>query len=240
MSDTVIREVTQNVWTFSRPFYLFSWVPVGGRSTAVRLSNGGVWVFASTPLTPETKAKLDEIGPVKYILGPNAVHNLFLGDFKKAYPEAKVIGVEAHLAKEHLKDVKFDGAYGKDPSGTKYGFEDEIQTCYFSGFANTDVAFHHKSSSSLIVADLLLNLPCNEQFSKSTSSGRIPLIGNIGPHSWLVKNFLWRKGVDKEAMKRDAKTVAGWDFTRIIPCHGDVIEKDAKKAWETAYEYYLQ
>jgi hypothetical protein len=57
-------------------------------------------------------------------------------------------------------------------------------------------------------------------------------------------------------MKRDAKTVSGWDFTRIIPCHGvlmficcgpgntdspnkDVIEEGGKKAWDDAYSVYL-
>ena len=41
------------------------------------------------------------------------------------------------------------------------------------------------------------------------------------------------------AMKRDAKVVANWDIERIIPCHGDVIEHDAKTAWAEAYKYYL-
>jgi hypothetical protein len=48
-----------------RPFARFGMIPVGGRSTAIRMTDGGVWVMASTPLTPETKAKLSEIGPVK-------------------------------------------------------------------------------------------------------------------------------------------------------------------------------
>jgi len=38
---------------------------MGGRSTAIRMKNGGVWLLASTPLSPETKAKLDELGPVQ-------------------------------------------------------------------------------------------------------------------------------------------------------------------------------
>lgn len=62
------------------------------------------------------------------------------------------------------------------------------------------------------------------------------------------------------AMKRDAETVAGWDFDRIIPCHGvspaykcllysqayalmhstqDVIERNGKEAWREAYKWYL-
>ena len=38
---------------------------MGGRSTAVKLSAGEVWVLASTPLDSETKTKLDELGDVK-------------------------------------------------------------------------------------------------------------------------------------------------------------------------------
>jgi hypothetical protein len=57
-------------------------------------------------------------------------------------------------------------------------------------------------------------------------------------------------------MRRDAKTVAGWHFEKIIPCHGvssfdyyfvsslqhnfqDVIEKDAMQAWRHLYKFYL-
>lgn len=47
------------------PFALYGWINVGGRSTAVKLAGGGVWVIASTPLSSETKAKLDELGPVE-------------------------------------------------------------------------------------------------------------------------------------------------------------------------------
>ena len=48
------------------PFSRFGILPVGGRSTAIKLSSGDVWVLASTPLTLETKAKLNELGPVKF------------------------------------------------------------------------------------------------------------------------------------------------------------------------------
>ena len=37
---------------------------------------------------------------------------------------------------------------------------------YFSGFRNKDVAFFHVDSKSLIEADLLFNLPANEQVGR--------------------------------------------------------------------------
>lgn len=95
-----------------RPFNLFNKLPVGGRSTAIKLNDGSVWVVASTPLTDSTKSKLQELGEVKcvwllamqirssrsnpfggrYIVAANAFHNLYLKPFKEAYPSAKVIG----------------------------------------------------------------------------------------------------------------------------------------------------
>jgi len=238
-SDIVIRQVTPEITTFSRPFLRFGFLPFGGRSTAVKLQNGDVWVLASTPLTEETKSTVDKMGPVKYIMGADAVHHLFLADFKKAYPAAKVIGVEPLVAKKRAEGLTLDGAYGADPSDTKYGFEDEIKACYFTGYSNKDVAWLHVTSKTLIEADLLLNLPATEQYSKVKKSAKVPIIGKLDPHGNLHKRFVWGQGKDKDAMRRDAKTVAGWDFDRIIPCHGDVIETGGKKAWETTYGKYL-
>lgn len=89
-TDTLLgrSQVTKGVWTFSwqvvysvvicayspkcaiSPFSRFGLIPFGGRSTAIKLSNGDVWVMASTPLTAETKAKLNELGPVKSVVLP--------------------------------------------------------------------------------------------------------------------------------------------------------------------------
>ena len=45
----------------------------------IKLSNGDLWVTASTPLDSATKSKLEDLGGrVKYIVGLDAVHNLYL------------------------------------------------------------------------------------------------------------------------------------------------------------------
>lgn len=240
MSDTVIREVATGVWTFSRPFNRFGFFPVGGRSTAIKLSSGDVWVLASTPLNDETKTKLTELGPVKYIVSPDAEHHFFLAEFHKAYPEAKLIAVENVVNKKTKEGLKFAGFWADNAREPTFGFEDDIKACYFSGFKKRDVAFFHPASKSLIEADLVFNLPGTEQYSKSSSSGRIPFISKMNPYSGVAQSMAKGAADDKEAMKRDAKTVDEWDFERIIPCHGDVIENDGKKAWRAAYKLYLQ
>jgi len=240
MSETVIRELAKGVWIFSKPFSRFGVIPFGGRSTAIKLSDGGVWVLASTPLEAETKAKIDELGPVKFIVGPDEGHHLYLGEFKKAYPDAKLIAVEEAIQKHQGEDIKFDGSWGKDAPDTKYGFEDDIKWCFFPGFTTKEVAFFHKDSKSLIEADLLFNLPPKEQYSKSKKMTFPLLSGFINPWSYAHKRVVWLAGKNNlEAMKRDAKTVAEWGFERIIPCHGDVIEQDGNKAWRETYKWYL-
>lgn len=49
-----------------RPFARLGIFPMGGRSTAIKLRQGGVWVLASTPLTQDTRNKIDELGEVKW------------------------------------------------------------------------------------------------------------------------------------------------------------------------------
>jgi hypothetical protein len=239
MSETVIREVTKNVWTFSRPFTRSGFIPFGGRSTAIKLRDGGVFVMASTQLDAETKAKIDELGPVQYIVGINAVHYLYLGEFKKAYPTAKLYApVEATQVPE-TKGLTFDGAWGRDPAGTTYPFEDEVKAVHFSGYKNKDVVYYHVDSKVLLEADLIFNLPATEQYSKTKMSGKFPILGSISPSSWLQQKSVGGLGVDKEAMRRDAKTVAGWDISKIIPCHGNVIETDGTGAWKKGLKPFL-
>jgi len=171
----------------------------------------------------------------RYLVGPDNVHHIFLSEYKKAYPDAKLLGVAELVDKQ--KDLTFDGVWGRDPPETKYGFEDEIKSCHFTGFKNQDVAFYHPATKVMVTADLIFNLPATEQYSKSKSSGKTPV--SMGPTGWIHSRLVSSLGLNKEAMKRDAQTVAGWDIEKIIMCHGDVIEKDGDKAWRAAYKFYL-
>lgn len=203
-TPTVLSSPHPQVRCFSRPFSRFGILPVGGRSTAIKLqqppNENAVWVLASTPLDEPVKESLKELGgEVKWIIAPDAVHSMFTEEWSKAFPEAKCIGVEGLEAKR--PNIPWAGIYGKDREGTTYGFEEEIQARYFPTFANKDVAFHHIASRTAIVADLLFNLPAKEQYlgspSKSPSSPVPFLTGmsqKFNPFSGLHSTFLWNAG----------------------------------------------
>ncbi|TDL23529.1 hypothetical protein BD410DRAFT_787372 [Rickenella mellea] len=242
MADIVAREVTTNVWTFSKPFLRANFLPFGGRSTAIKLTSGDVWILVSTPLSPETKSTISSIGPVKYLVAPDLVHNLYLAEYATEYPEAKVYGppgLPEKLAKQG-STLKFTGVFEPtSATSPQHGYENDIEARLFSGHQNKEIAFLHKPSRTLIEADLVFNLPGKEQYSKSKDKSRVPLIGSLGPHSWLHPWLTRFTSTNKVETKRDASAVAEWDFDRIIPCHGDVIETDGKNAWKAAFSPFL-
>ncbi|MBW0499039.1 hypothetical protein O181_038754 [Austropuccinia psidii MF-1] len=244
MSDIVIREVVANtILTFSKPFKRLGLVPIGGRSTAVKLSNSTVWLLASTPLNDETERKLEQLGPVKYIVVVDLEHTLFTPQYAKAYPQAKIFGPEGLAQKLGLNVLEWTRDQNPLDCVDDSVLKNEIKAEYFDGFVNKDIAFLHVPSKTLIEGDLLFNLPPTEQYSKSPESAT-----NIWskffafkPNSIFHQRFLYNiAATNKKAMARSAFKVSRWDFDRIIPCHGDVIETGGKTAWRDAFALYLK
>ncbi|MFM7427859.1 MAG: hypothetical protein ACKO7W_23145 [Elainella sp.] len=88
-------EVTANVWTLEaqervgyrppmQPRY-----PYSHRAVVLRLSDGSLFVLSPIQLTPEIRAEVDALGTVKFLVSPNHLHHLYLGDWSQAYPDAK-------------------------------------------------------------------------------------------------------------------------------------------------------
>ena len=95
---------------------------------------------------------------------------------------------------------------------------------------------------------MMFNLPAKEQFSRTgenPSSGIftklfIGLQNTVGTAQWQ-KRFLWyaASAGDRQSFNESAKRIASWDFDRIIPCHGDVIESGGKGIFNKVFEWHL-
>jgi hypothetical protein len=74
--------------------------------TVIRLGNGGLFLHSPVPLDGALRAALDQLGQVRAILAPSKAHHLFVDDYVKEYPEAKLHGAPG--LPEKRKDLKFD------------------------------------------------------------------------------------------------------------------------------------
>ncbi|KAF2132491.1 hypothetical protein P153DRAFT_413990 [Dothidotthia symphoricarpi CBS 119687] len=248
-SDIVIRDLFPGVTTFTTPFNRFApfgyrkFVAVGNRATAIRLHDNRMLLINPIQLSNSVREKLIQLGGV-HLVAADLGHHMYIGEYLKVWPDATTIGVPGLEGKR--KDVKWDFIYSeKNRSPEKVlGFAEDMETVLFEGFITYCVAWYHKPTKTLVQADLMMNLPCTEQYKPSSSEQDIfsrEFAKRAHPRSvWFKRLIYYIASVDYQLMRRDAKRVAEWDVESIIPCHGDVLEADGNRAWAQTYEWFLQ
>lgn len=254
----VIRQITPSITICSAPFARFGRLKIGGRGTIVRLQSGALAVFSPVALTPEVRSTVEALGnDVRYLSALDYEHHIFLSDWAAAYPGAKLLGVEG-LAEKRAKSSNHKAgtdfahtwtAQNKTDLKVDPDFDAEFEVEYVHSHANKELVFYHKPDRTLIEADLMFNLPANEQYSRSGEDPRggvltrlfIGMQNTVGTALWQ-KRFLWyvASAGDRDGFARSVKRIDGWRFERIVPCHGDVIETGAKDIYRKVMQWHLQ
>jgi hypothetical protein len=120
------------------------------RMVVVRLADGGLWLWSPVEMAVALEGEVRALGPVRHIVSPNKLHYLFLGEWQAAFPEAKLWGTAATIAK--CRELRFAGPLTDDPPADWQGQIDQFH------FANSpivaEVIFFHRVSRTAIIADL--------------------------------------------------------------------------------------
>lgn len=217
-------------------------------------------MFSPVALTEATKAKVAELGgDVRYLVALDFEHHIFLSEWAKQYPNAELIGPEGLQEKrekqndERIGKEKFAVVFKKD---TKHSikisdeFDADFDYEYVDGHANKELVFNYKPEKVLIQADLMFNLPAIEQYSKvpesekKNASGIADKIFNglqntEGEAKW-IKRFNWYLGAkDRSSFNKSINVIKTWDFTTMIPCHGETIQGNAKATFLKVFDWHL-
>ena len=228
---------------------------------SVKLSSGNLAVFSPVALTDAVRAKVAEMGgSVSYIAALDFEHHIFISEWARAHPGAKIIGVEGLPEKrakqqqddEKIGDEKFDVVFTKDKKHETHiseEFDADFQYEYVDGHANLELVFLYKPEKVLIEADLLFNLPATEQYSKVPEAERPSggILGKVfegvqsneGEAKWL-KRFNWYLSKDRTSFNESMKRINEWDFVTMIPCHGDVLEGNGKETFRRVFDWHLK
>lgn len=199
------------------------------------------------------------MGEVKYLAALDTEHHIFLGDWHKAFPNAKVIGPEGLEDKrEKQKNDKVPihhTWHSKDAQTVKIDaeFDADFDYEYVHSHVNKELVFNYRPDRTLIQADLFFNLPANEQYSiAGPNKTRVDASSGFFTGIWAKfnntqgsmvgqKRFIWYliSAMDRSNYNKSISKIAGWDFDRIIPCHGDVIETNGKGVFQTLMSWHL-
>ena len=131
----------------------------------MRLQSGTLAVFSPTALTPEVRSTVELMGKVGYIAALDYEHHIFVTDWAKAFPSAKLLGVEG-LPEKREKDQatagnKFQYVWtqkNKTDLRVDPEFDEEFDYEYVGSHANKELVFLHKPDKTLIEAEYVYSL----------------------------------------------------------------------------------
>ena len=221
------------------------------------MKSGFLAIFSPVSLTPEVRETVaSQGGNVRYIIAPDMEHHINVTAWKRTYPGAEIIAPEGLWEKRQKQNPNananeaFDHIFTRDNASQKSistDFDSEFDTEYVYGHVNRELVFLHKQTKTLIEADLLFNMPAKEQYSRVPPDARKDSILDRVFSSLMMipslsqRRFAWYllSTADSKAFTKSIRRIDRWDFDRLIPCHGDVIETGAKGAFEDVMAWFL-
>lgn len=255
-SSMIFRRITPNILTCSTPFNRFGRIKIGGRGTIVKLANNSLAVFSPVALTDKVKAEMSEqLGStdIRYITALDQEHHIFLESWHKAYPSAKILAPETlpeYRDKQKYFKLPAENLvlFKKDDKSTSVdeAFDAEFDMEYVHAHGNKELVFNHRPSRTLIEADLIFNLPAHEQHGKEATSGLLTRffssLNNTQGDGASQRRFIWYgiSAGDRKGFAESMARIQKWDFEKIVPCHGDVIETDGKGIFEKIMKWHLE
>ncbi len=188
------------------------------RMTIVKRADGGLVVHAPMACDDATMEQIEALGPVAYILIPNGLHRLDAPNFRKRYPDAKLLCPIG--SKKRIEEVvAVDGTYEDFPA------DDSVTIQYLDGMNRLEGVLFVTSGAetSIVFNDCLFNMPHGKGFGGFV----IRLMGSSGgPKVTRIMRMMAIK--DKKALRTQLESLADTTgLCRLIPGHGDVIEEGA-------------
>lgn len=227
MQGSALTRLHQDLWIATRPLKLIVG-DVGCRMTVIRLPGDELFLHSPVALDEPTRAALDQLGTVRWIVGPSKVHHFHLGDYVRAYPGAALVGAPG--LPEKRPDLRFDHLLHETSS---LRFDGVVERRLFEGAPMmNEVVFFHPPSRTLLLTDLAFNLPDGARNEARLFHWLVGATGRFGPHRIV------RLGIrDRAAARRSLEAILRWDFDRVTVAHGDVLETGGKAALRRAFAY---
>ncbi len=210
------------------PLRLFG-LHLGCRMTIIRIWNDQLLLVSPTPFSQDLANELAEWGRVSYIVAPNLFHHLYVGDYLRAYPEAKLYAFE-ELAKKR-PDL---GAFQPLTQADKAQWHNALEIFHFNCGGFREAVFYHVASQTLICTDLVMNFRRGNGIVDTIFKIIYGAYGKFGP-TRVVRYFLRQHAQEsRQAIDR----IASLKIDRIIMAHGEVFEDaDAREQFVRSFSW---
>lgn len=235
----VPKPVAEGLWIVDGPEARMAMygttLPFPTRMTLVRLSGGGLWCHS--PVAPEAAlfAAVDALGPVRHLVAPNKLHYTHLAAWKDRYPSATVWlapGVRERAASQGLAVPAGEALDDAPPAA----WAADIDQLRFRGSRFMDeIVFLHRSSATLVVADLIENFEAERL--PPLLRMLVRLAGSLHPHGRMPLDLrLTFLGHRRQARACRDRMLA-WAPQRVILAHGRCHLQDGSAELRRAFAW---
>jgi len=207
----------------------FGWqrglVQIPVRMTVIRLGNGQLILHSPVPISPALRDQLAALGPVGFIVVPNA-HGRFAEQAFRIYPSAELLAAPAPPARR--KSLPFRASLADQPPAAWTG---HVESRLVLGFRLQEVVLFHRPSRTLVLTDLCFNIRRSPSRIARAFFRANDMWQRFGP-SRIIRNIAVS---DRAVLRSSLEQILSWDFERIVPGHGDVVEHGGPAALRAAW-----
>ncbi len=226
----MLTEAGSDLWIAEAPLRYLGF-EVGRRMAVIRLADGGLWVHSPVTLSEDLRGELNKLGEVRFIVPASDLHgHLYMEQYVRAYPAARLMAAPG-LARKRT-DLDFDADLSSDSQPEWSG--DLAQTTFEGHLRRTELKFLHRKTRTLITGDLCL---------VSSSWPWVRRLFVFGPwmRARLGPPIEFRLAVrDRKAARQSIARILQWDFDRILPGHGEIIDAGGKQAFADGFAWLMR
>ena len=202
-------------------------LPLGRRVAIAHGAAGELLVFSPLKLSASTEAELKKLGSIAAFVLPNRVHDSSYDQYFTAFSNSRFLAGPASIADHPTWPLTRIQAHLPELQGFSYELLQGMPRVQ-------EHLFLHHASRTLIIADALFNLPISRIWWQRILMNIADMGGKPRP-SRLFQSMI--------RSRTDFSTSLGkifeWDFDRIIPGHGEIVEHDGKQIMREAFHAYL-
>jgi hypothetical protein len=213
-----LQRFGKDLWIAEGPTVRFFGMPYPTRMVVVRLGNGSLWIDSPVAATGEQAKQLEQIGPVAHLVSPTRLHDWRLEQWAAFFPQARVW--KARMLDDTPPEV----------------WSADIDQLLFRGSrVLSEVEFFHKRSRTLIMGDFIQNF--QPQPGRILRNAFLHFGGILqgGAPRDLRLSFLGKRHIElgRESLSR----LLAWDFDKLVPAHGDCVDRDAKSFVKRSFRW---
>jgi len=226
----MLQPFGENIWLADGPITDVMGFLYPTRMAVIKLADDTLFVWSPVALTGPLRSSVDALGRVGFIVAPNALHNLFVQEWRAAYPHAAFYaapGLDQRCP--HIQG----GTVLTDRSPP--GWADQIEQVIVGGNAiTTEVVFFHRASQTAIVTDLIQGFQPNWFTGWRAIVAKLDLL--TAPEPTVPRKF--RAAFFDRALARNAvRHVLAWPVQNVVIAHGPTIASGGSAFLKRAFQW---